>query len=461
MRLMKYKKGISSSPPRKSLIYTPKIILVAGVSIFLFCSLTYLSFLIFRLISNNVGISLLFSCTVMFLLFKYFYFLYIAAILILLPIDTIVKESILLLAKLKIRRYKNVKIIGIVGSFGKTTTKEVIYTILTQKYNVLKTPQTINTPLGIARLILTKLSKNTEILLVEMGEFYKGDIIKICSIVQPDISVITGINEAHFERLKNLDNTVNTIFEIVGEMKKNGMLILNADNALVMENYNKYTEGGEILFYSSTNKPTVSYQIKRNEFRTDGSGRIFDFYKGRKQIGLFETKLLGEYAIGTIMAGMIIGKQLSLSDHQIKNGIEEIVPVAHRLEPIRNEITGILVIDDSYNGNPDGAEEAIKVLSHFKNRRKIYITPGLVETGSKVDEIHETIGKNLGKVADLVILIKNSATYHIDKGLKAVHFPSQNIIWFNSALEAHACLSSLLQTGDVILFQNDWSDNYI
>jgi len=120
-----------------------------------------------------------------------------------------------------------------------------------------------------------------------------------------------------------------------------------------------------------------------------------------------------------------------------------------------------LAIDDSYNANPDGIREAVKVLSRYQNRRKIYLTPGLVEVGTRACEIHLDLGRNLAKVADLVILIKNSATPRIAQGLKEAGFSEDKIIWFESALQAHGSLEKILKAGDVILFQNDWPDNYL
>jgi UDP-N-acetylmuramoyl-tripeptide--D-alanyl-D-alanine ligase len=151
---------------------------------------------------------------------------------------------------------------------------------------------------------------------------------------------------------------------------------------------------------------------------------------------------------------------LGLSDDEIKRGLIDIKPVEHRLQPIKSE-GNVLVIDDSYNANPVGVEEAIRVLGRFDGKRKIYITPGIVESGQKNKEIHTKIGHDLAKVADKVILIKNSATPFIDMGLEEKGFKKEDIIWFDTADEAHKSLGNILKPGDVILFQNDWGDQYL
>jgi UDP-N-acetylmuramoyl-tripeptide--D-alanyl-D-alanine ligase len=119
------------------------------------------------------------------------------------------------------------------------------------------------------------------------------------------------------------------------------------------------------------------------------------------------------------------------------------------------------VIDDSYNGNPEGVKEAIKLLSQFKDHRKVYLTPGLVEMGHKAEEVHEKIGKQLAKNVDLVLLVRNSVTPFIEKGLMESGFAQDRIIWYATAQEAHSSLDKVLQKGDVILFQNDWGDQYL
>jgi UDP-N-acetylmuramoyl-tripeptide--D-alanyl-D-alanine ligase len=149
-----------------------------------------------------------------------------------------------------------------------------------------------------------------------------------------------------------------------------------------------------------------------------------------------------------------------MENTEIKRGIAEIKPVNHRLEPIQGA-GGVLVIDDSYNGNPQGAKSAIKVLSKFKDRRKIYLTPGLVESGTRNKEVHLEIGRELAPVADKVILVRNSATPYIAEGLKGENFRDDDIIWHGTAKSAHDSLSQILKPGDVILFQNDWGDQHL
>ena len=433
-------KGI---PPRrgfrKPLKFTSKIKLITALSSLL---IILLSFLVSKLFNNN---PYQIACLVLFFaLGLYFSYIFLIIInILLLPIDFFAKELLVLLAKNKIKKLNDLKIIGVAGSYGKTGMKDMITTVLEEKFRVVKTPESVNTPVGIARIILKNVNLETEILIIEMGEYYPGDIKNICLIAAPQIGVITGINEAHLERLRSIDNSVKTIFELAQNMKPNGLLLANGKDKNIINNYKKFVSKQEIY----------SYQIKeKTEFNEDAPGFIY------KKIFF---PFLGQFNLDKIDGVVYLAKKLGLTNQEIDNGLKKIKTPPHRLQPILNREKNILVIDDSYNGNPDGVEEAIKTLSLFKKRRKIFVTPGLVEIGVKSGEIHRRIGKRLNDVVDLVILVKNSATPEIEEGLTKAGFNKKNITWFDSMMEAQNNLGNILRSGDVILFQNDWPDNYV
>ncbi len=433
-------KGIPPSRDfRKPLKYTLKIKLIKALSSLL---ILFLSIILSNIISKNsykmITLVLLFALE---LYFSYIFLIIITTLL--LPVDIFIKELLVFLAKHKIKKLKNLKIIGVAGSYGKTGMKDLITTVLSEKYQVVRTQESINTPVGISRTILKEVDDKTEILIVEMGEYYKGDIKNICSIVHPQIGVITGINEAHFERLKSIENSVRTIFEIAENMVSDGILLLNNLDKNIKNNYKKFVDNQEVYFYSAKGKI---------EFNEDAPGYIYQkiFFP-----------LLGKYNLDKIDGVIYLAKKLGLTDREIETGLKKIKTPAHRLQPVLNPEKNILVIDDSYNGNPDGVEEAIKTLSLFKKRRKVFITPGLVEIGDKNREVHQRIGQRLNDVVDLVILIKNSVTPYIEEGLTKNGFNKECILWFDSMTEAQNNLGKYLKTGDVVLFQNDWPDNYV
>ncbi|MFA6533181.1 MAG: Mur ligase family protein [Patescibacteria group bacterium] len=443
VRFMKAVANTKGIPPsrdfRKPLKYTLKIKLIKALSSLLILFLAYFFSSIFFKNSYKIAVLVL-----LFALGLYFSYIFLIIIdVLLLPVDIFIKELLVFLAKNKIKKFKNLKIIGVAGSYGKTGMKDLISTVLSGKYQVAKTRESINTPVGIARTILKEVDDKTEILIIEMGEYYTGDIKNICSIARPQIAVITGINEAHFERLKSIDNSVKTIFEIAENMESDGIFLLNNQDKNIKNNYKKFITNQEVYLYSAKGKI---------EFNEDAPGYIYQkiFFP-----------LLGQYNLDKIDGVIYLAKKLRLTNQEIETGLKKIKTPAHRLQPILNREKNILVIDDSYNGNPDGVEEAIKTLSLFKKRRKIFVTPGLVEIGNKNKEVHQRIGKRLNDVVDLVILIKNSVTPYIEEGLTKNGFNKESILWFNSMMEAQNNLGKYLEAGDVVLFQNDWPDNYV
>jgi len=443
-----FKKALSLTNPRQKLVFTKKLIVLILIS------LSIIFFEIYFLFKSNPFLFAFLKSLIFILCFPVIIGL---SVLIFLPFDLLFKWLIILKAHQKIKRLKNLKIIGITGSYGKTSFKEILATLLGVKYKLVFTPENKNTPLGISAVILKNLKPETEIFVVEMSAWQKGDIKTLCKICPPDISVLTGINESHLERFKTIENTINTKFEIVKYAKPNALVFLNADNELIINNYKKFVFKKEVIFYGKDNIEYLGYKIKDISFNEEKLTQSFILEKDNKET-FYEIPLLGEYAISTIIGAILLSSKLGLNESDIKTGLSFLKPIEHRLQPIKKD--EFLIIDDSYNGNPNGAKEAIKVLSKFKNKRKIYVTPGLVETGERTKEVHLEIGKNLATAADLVILIKNSVTNYIIEGLLENGFKKENIIIFNSPLELQEKIKEILKPNDVVVFQNDWPDNY-
>ncbi len=445
-KILKVKRGNKQIKP---LVWTNKAKIIYSLSLL---QILLLSFLI-------ANFNLLVFSIVLFFGLQLFFIPLTLSIIVFYPADYISKKIIISRAKAKISNLKDLKIIAIAGSYGKTTFKEILFTILSEKYRVLKTPESINTPLGISRLILSTLSDDYDIFIVEMGEYYKGDIKKLCKITIPDISVVTGINEAHFERLKALDTTVSTIFEVVENSKENASIVLNIADKLVRENYKKYTDNKEIIFYGDDIKTGLfTTDIK---FNTDNLTLDFRLYEDKSFIDSFSIPLLAKYVIDDIIGAVQIALKLGISWPFIKQGIRKIKSIPHRLEPKFDKSKNTIYIDDTYNANPQGVKEAIEVLAKFKNRRKIYITPGMAETGKANRKIHMDIANHLSKVVDLIVLVDTSSSRFIKEGLRKNNFPDDKIKIYNHQQDVYDDLNHWTESGDVVLFQNIWPENYV
>ncbi|MCX8035330.1 MAG: Mur ligase family protein [Candidatus Dojkabacteria bacterium] len=455
-RYLKASKHVKEVFFERKIDFTPKLISILIASIL---SLFLINLIIYHLwgISLTLILFILFSSFIYIHLFKYFL---IIGSLFVYPIELIIKNLIYFIAKLKLKRCKNLIVIGIAGSYGKTSTKNIISYLLEQKYIVLKTDKSINTPLGICKIILKQLNKSHDFFVVEIGEYKKGDVREIANIVEPHIGIITGINEAHNERMGGIKNAIETIFEIT-ESKKIGEIYINIDDINIKNSYKKY-ESAKYQFVPYSSSKTDECGIEELEFDTDGNGqkwKLQDFKSSQTIIG--KTKLIAEYALGLIMLCYLFNKRFNIvSTNQFIKIIEHYKGTPHRLYLIKNS-KNLIIIDDSYNSNPNGAKEAIKTLAKFKNRRKIYITPGIVELGDLSYEKHFYIGELLaGYGINVILLIENSNIKGIIDGALSKGFRKENIIIFRNRSELHKNIEKFTEPGDVLLFQNDVTENY-
>lgn len=368
------------------------------------------------------------------------------SLIIFLPLDFFLKRIIISKANGILREYRGrLTVIGIAGSYGKTSAKEILFSILSEKFRVIKLDKNINTDIGIAGAIIEKKNELAakDIFIVEMGAYRLGEIKNICDLVSPDYSILTGINEAHLEKFGSLDNTIKAKFELP-EATKN-ISILNFDDKNVAGNYKKFKIKAA---RGAMKKMAVGIKVLENF-----QGLEF-IYEGVK----FKTKLLAEHNISLIMLCLEAAKILGMTAEEAARGLNKMGYIPHRLELIRNAGSDIWIIDDSYNGNFEGFKSGIEVLKRAAGR-KIVLTPGLVEQGERKAEIHKKIGGMYARERlNLVLLIKNEVSGYIKEGMGAEGFKNYKI--YNSTAEAHNDLKNILRPGDTIVFQNDWPDNY-
>ena len=293
----------------------------------------------------------------------------------------------------------------------------------------------------------------------ELGEYYQGDVRKLCEFVKPQIGFITGINEAHLKKFKTIDKTIDTIFELVDYIG-DGLIYVNGENELALNRSNDRQNDRQIIY----DRKHVGDIIVKN-IKSDLSGTTFTIFKNKSTnitgdgINL-KSNLLGLHQIGPIISAIDLAFKLGLTVEQVVEGVSKTKPFDHRLEP-KVDSSGVITLDDSYNGNPDGVKAVIEFLGSLTSHRRFYVTPGLVEMGSKTKEVHIQIGRQLAQAKiEKIILIKNSVTMYIEEGLISSKYGGE-IIWFDDAITAFNSLQNLTVKGDVVLLQNDWPDQYI
>ncbi|MBR4110374.1 MAG: UDP-N-acetylmuramoyl-tripeptide--D-alanyl-D-alanine ligase [Clostridia bacterium] len=353
---------------------------------------------------------------------------------------------------LKKKEYKDLIKIGITGSYGKTSTKFILEKILSEKYNVLATPNSYNTTMGNVRVIREQLKPEHQVFISEMGARKINDIKEICEFVHPDIGIITSIGPQHLETFKKIENVVKTKKELIDGLSEKGIAILPKDNEHCFNIYKE--EQREKYLYSLSDRGSDVYA---KDIKVSPAGSTF---KVVTKNGEFEctTKLLGEHNVQNILGCIAIAVALELTNEEIKAGVSKIEPIEHRLQilPTNN---GTTVIDDAFNSNPVGSKMALDIVKKFEGR-KIIITPGMVELGAEEEILNKEFGKQIGNSMDIAILVGTKRTEPIAEGIKETKFDQMNIFVVPTLEEATKKLGSLTRAGDVILFENDLPDNY-
>jgi len=347
----------------------------------------------------------------------------------------------------KLATFKNLTIIGVTGSYGKTSVKEFLYSILKTEHRVLKTPESYNTVLGIAKVIDLELDESYQYFICEMAAYKRGEIKELAQMLKPQFGILTGINEQHLEMFGSIKNTIAAKFELVQAIPENGLAIMNGDNDPVKNNYRKYKKN--FVVYGLGNFSFSAKKIKVGE-----GGTTFDLVLDNESYPC-KTKLLGSSQIENMVAAATMASKLGMKPAKIAESIANISAVPHRLE--FKELGQMLVIDDAYNSNVTGFKEALNLLENFKDREKVIVTPGIVDLGARTLEIHQSLGKLAEKICDEIILVgKNDRT----KGLAAGVTNQEKIYWIDSIKDLQIFLKTLNLKNPVVLLENDLPDNY-
>lgn len=367
------------------------------------------------------------------------------------PIEYLIARRCKRMAVTKLDHYDIIKI-GITGSYGKTSVKEILKTILSQKYRVLATPASYNTPLGIA-LSVKQLDSTHDIFIAEMGARSKGDIKELAQMVKPKYGVLTGVNNQHLETFGSIEVTKDTKFELFENLAKDGVGFFSSDNQNALELMDRFD--GEK--YSAGIKGENNL-VTATEITTDVRGMEFTLNFANGESVRCSTVLLGKHSVRNISLAAAVAYDIGVTPEEIAMGINRLKSVGHRLELVPNN-KNIVIIDDSYNSNVDGANAAMEVLDTF-NGRKIVLTPGLVELGKMENVANREFGKTLSEHADVVIIIGRHNAEMLINGLIEGGFDRENIKFAKSLNKGNKMLNEIVKEGDVVLFENDLPDNY-
>ena len=367
------------------------------------------------------------------------------------PVELSVNQYYTNDAKRILKSCPDLKIIGITGSYGKTSVKYYLTTLLKTKYNVLMTPESYNTPMGVVKTIRGSLKSTDEIFVCEMGAKWVGDIKELCDIVHPHHGVITSIGPQHLESFKTLDAVKSTKFELSDSLPEGGMLFLNGDDENIRDH--------------GSNRPYISYSIDGDadyvatDLHVSERGTSFTVKTRDGETEEFSTRLIGRHNVLNIVGAIAISHKMGISLKALRPAVRRLEGVPHRLQ--LTDKGGVTVIDDAYNSNPSGTKAALEALSLFEGY-KILVTPGMVELGEKQNELNREFGRNAAGVCDYVVLVGYKQAIPIKAGLLDKKYPEDKIFVAGDINEALNHVYALNTQGQkkIILLENDLPDNY-
>ncbi|MBM3814059.1 MAG: UDP-N-acetylmuramoyl-tripeptide--D-alanyl-D-alanine ligase [Acidimicrobiia bacterium] len=370
------------------------------------------------------------------------------------PVQTQINRGFLRSAQAKMRSLRPV-VVGVAGSYGKTSTKYFIDTLLGQRYRTLKTPGNVNTQLGVSRIVNENLTAEHEVFLVEMGAYKRGEVKDVAELVGPKIGIVTSIGPEHFERFLSMENIEETNYELIAALPADGLAVFNCENEHCRKLANR-TRHTRVMRYGLTE---AGNDVWAEGVEHSSEGLRFTIVTRSGMRREAATTLVGRLNVLNILGAAAIALDMGVEADKIREGIAQLKPAPNRLE-VKKGLGGTTIIDDSYNSNPAGAAEALYVLSQFRSGKRVLVTPGMIELGVLQEEKNEELGYQASQVCDMVVLVGPEQTRPLAAGLRRGGFTEEKLHVVKDLSEATAIFQRVLRPGDVILFENDLPDLY-
>ncbi|MBD5222257.1 MAG: UDP-N-acetylmuramoyl-tripeptide--D-alanyl-D-alanine ligase [Bacteroidales bacterium] len=377
-----------------------------------------------------------------------------AAVFILTPVEKGINRRYYNDAARILRSMPNLTVVGITGSYGKTSTKHYLNRILSEEYDVLMTPGSYNTTMGVIRTVREMMKPFNSIFICEMGAKQKNDIKEICDLVHPHIGIVTAVGPMHLESFKTIENVQSTKFELIDSLPADGLAVINNDFEYCA---NREVKNVATVRYGVGDTPGCQYRATDVRYRPSGT----DFtIEGPDDYRLeLSTKLVGECNISNLVAAVIVALHLRVPEEKIRYAVAAIDQVEHRLN-VKLTPGGVTIIDDAFNSNPSGSKMAVEVLAQFTDGKRIIVTPGMIELGERQYELNSTLGEHIGNNLDVAVIVGEYNRDALVEGIKKTSFNKENLHVVASFNEAQQLLSRILSKGDTVLYENDLPDTF-
>jgi len=374
------------------------------------------------------------------------------------PLERIIARRFLADATRRMGAYRG-RVLGITGSYGKTSTKYVVADLLAARYRVLKTPAGVNTTMGITRVIREELKEDHEVFVVEMSAYGPGEIREVCDVVHPSLGILTAVGVQHLERFGTPERIAEAKYELIAALPAGAPAVVNADDPVCLRLAERARAEGKRVVLYGMGEDVADLAVRGTEVAVGARGSRFRVVTADGQAEAFETRLLGRWNLSNVLAGIAAALEWGVPLPAMKPAVAALVPAPRRLEI--HEEGGVIRILDVANANPRGAEMALEVLAQFAGGSRILITPGLVEVGAIEAEENRRFGEKAASVCDYVILVGPDQTRPIRQGLVARGFPADKVLTARQANEVTDLLAGIVRPGDILLYENRLPDTYL
>lgn len=365
------------------------------------------------------------------------------------PMENSIRLGFINDARRIVKESPSLDVIGVTGSYGKTSTKHALNAILSEQFNTLMTPESYNTPMGITITIRNYLKPIHSKFIAEMGAYKVGEINELCDIAYPKYGVLTSVGPQHLETFKTIDNVKQTKFELIEYLPQDGIGFINIDDENIRDYYeNKFS--GKCTVYTYGIEREADYRA--SDIVVSEKGTTFNVTFRDGSVHQFQTKLLGRHNIYNTVASIALGNELGIPVEKMQVAVRKMKPVTHRLELRRNG--NFTIIDDAFNSNPVGSKMALEVLGQMSGKR-IVLTPGMVDLGTAQYDLNKAFGTYMKDTCDHVILVGKKQTEPIQEGLKEVGFPENQVTVAENLTEAFKIMYEVVEPGAFVLIEND------
>src|SRR3989338_8489623 len=389
------------------------------------------------------------------------------------------KDLIIYRAVKKRNLYKKLLVIGVTGSYGKGSTKEYLATILSGKFNILKTPSNNNTSIGVAKTILSSLNERKQIFVVEMGAYKIGEIKEICSIAKPRVGILTAVNDQHIALFGNLNNTMKAKYELIESLPNNGFSMFNAGNPnslnlacktkrkkiIYFADYNdktaqilkeapslsQETESLHMLPYEACENKNLEYDIVATNIKIDKFQISFnvELKNKNKKISSLKVRLLGGYNVENLLPGIYLADYLGMTKSEIRESLKKILPIKKTMEPFITQKKTVF-IDDTYNSGFASVDSAVEYMKLYKGKKALVLSP-LIELGKNASFDHYSLALKIGGICDYLILTNNDFIEEIKKGIDKSQ--GECVIMVDSPKNIASFISVTFAKNDVVVFE--------